>query len=297
MSDIFCKNTISKKFEQVSNVNVVTFYNLLESLDMIDKFKQIFSKNGGITYDNKNLFIREIRNTRKIPREQQKMILFEQMFSCKLCDVKTFDIEVDHIQPLFMGGNNRRENLQGLCRLCHGLKSAEERVSLDECIDYMYNDFLPEIKELRKEVLSQTPDNNVVVPVDSTETSTTEKTTTVVNKVETYEGINITTNEKTTISKKLITLTKTPRSERYKCEICLKIYQDHSGLRRHKLSNKKCVPFEMQSQFKDIIQIEKENTKILLEKKNIEFNKLLEEKDYEITRLKNVIENAFQKKN
>jgi hypothetical protein len=200
-----------------------------------------------------------------------------------------------------MGGNNRRENLQGLCRLCHGLKSAEERVSLDEFIDYTYNDFLPEIKKLRKEVLSQTRDNEVV-PVDSTETSTTEKTTTVINKVETTinDIVNTVTNEETTISKKVKTLTKTARSERYKCEICLKIYQDHSGLRRHKLSNKKCVPFEMQSQFKDIIQIEKENTKILLEKKNIEFNKLLEEsikKDYEITRLKNVIENAFQKYN
>ena len=98
-------------------------------------------------------------------------------------------------------------------------------------------------------------------------------------------------------------------NEKYKCEICFKIYQDHSGLRRHKLSNKKCVPPEMQAPFKDILQKEKDNINKLLEKKEletrllfaekeIETKKLLEEnmkKEKEIIRLRNLMENNFLK--
>lgn len=242
MSDILHSSSVKLKTD--FNVYILSFYNLLESLNMIDKFKEIFSKNDGITYDNKNILIREMRNSRKVPREQQKMILFEQMFACKQCKLQTFDIEVDHIQPLFMGGNNRRENLQGLCRLCHGLKSAEERVSLDECIDYMYRDFLSEIKELRKE------DQESI------------KTTTIVNKIDSIDDNEI----KTSISDKSMIINT--RLQKYKCEICFKQYQDRSGIRKHKLTDKCITPQAIIVLKNDVKKLEEENKYL----KNSELN-------------------------
>lgn len=35
--------------------------------------------------------------------------------------------QVDHIQPLFMGGSNHIENLQYLCPNCHAWKTLKER--------------------------------------------------------------------------------------------------------------------------------------------------------------------------
>lgn len=95
------------------------------------------------------------------------------------------------------------------------------------------------------------------------------------------------------------------RIDKYKCEICLKIFQDSSGLRKHKLSKNACVSHELQNNFKNILEKEKENTKKLLEEKEMETNKLLKEteklleenmrKENEIIRLRNLMENNFLK--
>ena len=48
---------------------------------------------------------------------------------CKMCEDKGFvtpGAEMDHIQPLFMGGSNDDDNLQMLCVECHRKKSAND---------------------------------------------------------------------------------------------------------------------------------------------------------------------------
>lgn len=35
--------------------------------------------------------------------------------------------EIDHVKPLFQGGADDDDNVQGLCRRCHAIKSAKER--------------------------------------------------------------------------------------------------------------------------------------------------------------------------
>jgi len=45
---------------------------------------------------------------------------------CKEClkkDIVTSAVEVDHIVPLSRGGSNEEENLQGLCKPCHSMKT------------------------------------------------------------------------------------------------------------------------------------------------------------------------------
>ena len=44
--------------------------------------------------------------------------------------------ELDHIKPLFMGGNNERSNLQMICPNCHAYKTQNERIVKGECNEY-----------------------------------------------------------------------------------------------------------------------------------------------------------------
>jgi 5-methylcytosine-specific restriction protein A len=48
---------------------------------------------------------------------------------CAECERQGFvsqSQELDHIIPLFEGGTNQRENMQGLCKACHKLKTQAE---------------------------------------------------------------------------------------------------------------------------------------------------------------------------
>ena len=37
--------------------------------------------------------------------------------------------EVDHKIPLYKGGNNQINNLEALCRNCHGMKTLVDRIN------------------------------------------------------------------------------------------------------------------------------------------------------------------------
>jgi 5-methylcytosine-specific restriction endonuclease McrA len=61
----------------------------------------------------------------------RKQVLAEEPI-CRVCQAKTpprvtASEEVDHIVALEDGGREERENVQGICRACHLVKSAEER--------------------------------------------------------------------------------------------------------------------------------------------------------------------------
>ena len=48
---------------------------------------------------------------------------------CRMCDAAglvTAAQEVDHIVPLHRGGTDDPDNLQGLCKPCHAIKTAED---------------------------------------------------------------------------------------------------------------------------------------------------------------------------
>jgi len=68
---------------------------------------------------NKSLAQSKRRRERTGPdwRNLRKQVLIEEPL-CRICG-KAISIHVDHIIPLFMGGSNERENLQGLCKACH----------------------------------------------------------------------------------------------------------------------------------------------------------------------------------
>jgi phage FluMu protein Com len=61
---------------------------------------------------------------------ERRMIACQQAYRCALCaKLLPFAWELDHINPLFNGGDNERQNMQILCGCCHGAKSILERAS------------------------------------------------------------------------------------------------------------------------------------------------------------------------
>lgn len=65
---------------------------------------------------------------RAVTDTKKKKIAALQKWKCKICrNVLSHVFEVDHAKPLFMGGGNQEDNLQALCRECHGKKTSVDR--------------------------------------------------------------------------------------------------------------------------------------------------------------------------
>jgi 5-methylcytosine-specific restriction endonuclease McrA len=64
---------------------------------------------------------------RKVSEALKKQVAAAQSWDCKACRMRlSASYEVDHIVPLSAGGTNDRNNLQALCRNCHGEKTNRE---------------------------------------------------------------------------------------------------------------------------------------------------------------------------
>lgn len=65
---------------------------------------------------------------KKFAEWEKRLIAWQQRYRCAVCSkMLPFAWELDHINPLFNGGSNDRENVQILCGCCHGAKSILER--------------------------------------------------------------------------------------------------------------------------------------------------------------------------
>lgn len=57
-------------------------------------------------------------------KKQRLIIAVRQDFKCNICGCKLGkSFEVDHIIPFSLGGETKLNNLQGVCKLCHSLKT------------------------------------------------------------------------------------------------------------------------------------------------------------------------------
>jgi len=64
---------------------------------------------------------------RKVSESLKKQVAAAQSWDCKACRMRLpASYEVDHIVPLSAGGTNDHDNLQALCRNCHGEKTQRE---------------------------------------------------------------------------------------------------------------------------------------------------------------------------
>ena len=57
---------------------------------------------------------------RNVSESKKKIVASSQHWKCKICDILLkHTYEIDHINPLYKGGDNELNNLQALCRECH----------------------------------------------------------------------------------------------------------------------------------------------------------------------------------
>ena len=72
------------------------------------------------------------RHKRKsFPQWYRMQIAHHQDWKCNSCKEKLPPVfDIDHIKPLWDGGDNERPNLQAICALCHALKSRSERYKI-----------------------------------------------------------------------------------------------------------------------------------------------------------------------
>jgi len=61
---------------------------------------------------------------RKVTEKTKKITASNQKWKCLHCNsMLDYTYEIDHIIPLYKGGTNDVNNLQALCRNCHGKKT------------------------------------------------------------------------------------------------------------------------------------------------------------------------------
>jgi purine-cytosine permease-like protein len=90
----------------------------------------IFIKKGALFFINYFLYKKPIQLKQKrnvLTPLIKKKIASNQKWKCKIChQLLDYTYEIDHIQPIFKGGTNNINNLQALCRNCHGKKTLDD---------------------------------------------------------------------------------------------------------------------------------------------------------------------------
>ena len=131
---------------------VIYFHN--DMLDPILQYLNIIDKSGLYNSKDKLLFnlgmIKKISNNnnlnnkpnkcdtnigkfnnikRNLSESKKKYVAASQKWKCNNCDnMLDATYEVDHKKPLYKGGNNEINNLQALCRNCHGNKTLQDKI-------------------------------------------------------------------------------------------------------------------------------------------------------------------------
>lgn len=68
------------------------------------------------------------KKKRKLSESKKKQVAANQKWTCNDCKrILPASYEIDHIIPLYKGGGNEINNLQALCRNCHGNKTMNDR--------------------------------------------------------------------------------------------------------------------------------------------------------------------------
>lgn len=84
-----------------------------------------------------NFFYKENRNVSPL---MKKYIASNQKWTCNICkNILSVSYEIDHTTSLNFGGTNNVNNLQALCRNCHGDKTIYEHLFKNHELIYQNN--------------------------------------------------------------------------------------------------------------------------------------------------------------
>jgi 5-methylcytosine-specific restriction endonuclease McrA len=98
-------------------------------IDIINATKALQIPQNGTQYEKQQIPNLPTSKLRKVSEQLKKIVASKQKWGCKKCNnILEATYEIDHIIALEDGGSNNIDNLQALCRNCHGKKTMEDNI-------------------------------------------------------------------------------------------------------------------------------------------------------------------------
>lgn len=135
--NVYCNNVVIETFNYLSalprliaitiGVLFLLFPRFMEDLD----FKKFVPNTNNISYQSFMQNLAPTPKKRRVSQTTKKVVAARQKWKCNSCK-KLLDAtyEIDHVTPLHQGGTNFPNNLQALCRGCHGMKTINDQLNI-----------------------------------------------------------------------------------------------------------------------------------------------------------------------
>jgi hypothetical protein len=128
--DIKNQNRNKGYYNNVPNINNMNNMNGMNNMN--NSMNGMNNMNNSMN-NNKRNFIHKPNSKikRNVSESKKKYIASNQKWRCAHCNnMLDNTYEVDHIIALYRGGNNELNNLEALCRNCHGIKTFKEKMNI-----------------------------------------------------------------------------------------------------------------------------------------------------------------------
>ena len=127
-------NLIPSKLISFNYITSINWMNLFKNLWFILPILTMYLEKDSISKlfynSNKKYTSNKVLRSR-LNETKKKVVASSQQWSCKNCkQLLDASYEIDHIIPLYKGGNNDLTNLQALCRNCHGQKTIHDKLNV-----------------------------------------------------------------------------------------------------------------------------------------------------------------------
>ena len=121
----FNKDMTDTVFDYLNILDNTGLYNSKKDLsNHLKNINNAININNSININKKNIKKRNVSESKK------KYVASNQKWRCGNCNnILDATYEVDHIIPLYKGGNNDLTNLMAMCRNCHGNKTLQDRIN------------------------------------------------------------------------------------------------------------------------------------------------------------------------
>lgn len=131
------------KSSQKESTRIDNFVKYLTENGLFESFETIF-KGKKLSYKLLQQFVNIAQKKRNVSTTKKKQIYYDQKFECAKCNCDSAAMEIDHIKPLYQGGLNTFDNLEGLCPTCHAEKTIKDSVDFYDNIylttRYLFSD-------------------------------------------------------------------------------------------------------------------------------------------------------------
>ena len=127
-------NLIPLKLISFNYITSINWMNLFKNLWFILPILTMYLEKDSIiklfyNSNNSNKSNKVLRS--RLNETKKKVVASSQQWSCMYCkQLLDASYEIDHIIPLYKGGNNDLNNLQALCRNCHGQKTINDKLNV-----------------------------------------------------------------------------------------------------------------------------------------------------------------------